>query len=98
MAVHLIWSFLAQGDLAEIVAYIRKDNPAAAKTLAESLVKQVDLLADFPQMGRIVPEREDPLVREIIHRNYRIIYRYIPSSNRLEIARVWHAARGEPEL
>jgi len=32
-------------------------------------------LEDFPQSGRIVPEKNDPQIREIILGNYRIVYR-----------------------
>jgi plasmid stabilization system protein ParE len=32
-------------------------------------------LADFPEIGRMVPEFRQPNLREIICRSYRIIYR-----------------------
>jgi len=32
-------------------------------------------LEDFPQSGRIVPEKNDPQIRDIILGNYRIVYR-----------------------
>ena len=33
---------------------------------------------DFPQSGRIAPERNDPKIREILERPYRIVYRVLP--------------------
>jgi plasmid stabilization system protein ParE len=32
-------------------------------------------LVDLPRIGRVVPEMNDPAIREIILGNYRIIYR-----------------------
>jgi len=98
MAAHLIWSRVAQEYLKEIIGYIRKDNPSAAKSFSKLLIERTELLADFPEMGRVVPEQDDPRVREISYRSYRIVYRLSPAKNIIEITRLWHAARGEPEL
>jgi toxin ParE1/3/4 len=56
------------------------------------------MLADFPQAGRILPEERDPNVREIIVEPYRVIYELSRNGLSVEILRVWHAARGKPEL
>jgi len=98
MAVHLIWSQVAQEDFKEIIGHIRNNNPSAAKSFAKLLIERIGLLASFPELGRVVPERNDPLIREISYRSYRIVYRLSPARNALEIARIWHAARGEPEF
>ncbi len=42
-------------------------------------------------MGRIVPEVENDKVREIIYRNFRLIYRI--NQNFIEIARIIHGSR-----
>lgn len=55
-------------------------------------------LADFPQSGRVVPEFNDPGIREVIRRPCRIVYRVKAREQTVEIARVWHAARGIPQL
>jgi toxin ParE1/3/4 len=58
----------------------------------------VDLLAQFPKIGRIVQEEQDENIREIILPPYRIIYRVLEQSHVIAIARVWHGARGTPEI
>jgi plasmid stabilization system protein ParE len=58
----------------------------------------VDTLAKFPEIGRIVPERNQPHLREIVVRPYRIVYRLRKFEKLIEILRVWHGARGKPEL
>ena len=36
---------------------------------------QADSLSEFPESGRVVPEDEEQLRRELIYQGYRIIYR-----------------------
>lgn len=88
----------AQRDLEGIVAFIRQDSPFRAISFGDALVDTALSLGQFPEMGRIVPELEDPEVREITHGSYRIIYEYLPGSGTLYILRFWHAARGRPRL
>ncbi len=59
---------------------------------------RVDQLENFPELGRVVPERNQPNIREIIVKNYRIVYRVDQTKKAVEILRVWHGARGEPEI
>jgi len=49
-------------------------------------------------LGRIVPEFEDALIREIIVRAYRVVYRLDHSQQLVEVIRFWHAARDMPEI
>jgi toxin ParE1/3/4 len=62
------------------------------------LIAKVDLLEQFPRIGRVVPEEEDEDIREIILPPYRIIYRVLAENRAVAIARVWHGARGGPEI
>jgi plasmid stabilization system protein ParE len=61
-------------------------------------MSRVDYLAAFPKMGRVVPEAEDENIREIILRPYRVIYQVIEQQQIVAIARIWHGARGDPEI
>ena len=49
-------------------------------------------------MGRVVPEEDDPNVREIVHKAYRIIYETRHDPDTIFILRFWHGARGTPEI
>jgi len=42
-------------------------------------------------MGRIVPELDDPNIRELILRNYRLIYRIL--GEKVQIVRLFHGSR-----
>ena len=98
MAFKIIWSRQARDDLRDIVTFIAANNPPVAESFGFRLMAKVDLLAEFPQIGRIVPEEEDENIREIIFPPYRIVYRVLAEHRLVAIARVWHGARGEPEI
>ena len=71
----LIWSPLAIDRVAEIAQYIALDSPNSAQKWVDSIFQVVERLERFPKSGRVVPEIMQDDFREIIHGNYRIIYR-----------------------
>jgi plasmid stabilization system protein ParE len=93
-----MWSPAARLDLRNLYAYIAEHDSRAARRFIQSIFRSVERLIEFPQSGRMVPEFADPKLREIIKRPCRIVYRIKSKQNLLEIVRVWHAARGAPEL
>jgi plasmid stabilization system protein ParE len=71
------------------------DNPTGAESFGYQLMSKVDLLANIPQLGRVVPVENDENVREMILRPCRIVYRVLPARQVVANARIWHGARGE---
>jgi plasmid stabilization system protein ParE len=98
MAFDLIWSPDARLDLQDLSAYIAEDSVSAAKKFVKSLFQTVERLPDFPESGRIVPEFGDPLIREVVRKPCRIVYRINNKNSLIEIVRIWHSARGVPEI
>jgi len=98
MAFQIIWSQQARDDLQAIVLFIAQVNPTVAAASGYELMSKVEVLAQHPQFGRVVPEEKDETIREIIHRPYRIIYKVLAADQIVAIARVWHGARDEPEI
>lgn len=98
MASRIIWSTLAVDDLRQIVLFIKRDNPAAAERVGYKIIGRIEMLREFPEAGRIVPEKGDERVRELILPPYRIIYRLGTAPGSAEIVRIWHGARGTPDL
>src|SRR5271157_807157 len=47
------WTTTAADDLAHVVDYIRKDNPAAARRVAQTIYKGIARLRKYPNIGRI---------------------------------------------
>jgi len=98
MAYKLIWSPASRDDLHDIVSFISRDSRARAEAFAYRLIAETNKLQNFPKIGRIVPEYDIPTLREVIVRSYRIVYRLDHEAMLVEIARVWHAARGTPSV
>ena len=71
----IIWSSFAIDRVAEIAQYIALDSPNSAQKWVDLIFQVVERLERFPKSGRIVPEIKQDDFREIIHGNYRIIYR-----------------------
>lgn len=88
----------AQADLADIVRYIAQHNPDAAARLGYQLITRTEILVNFPEIGRVVPEFKQPNLRELIYRSYRVIYRLNKKEQRIDIVRFWHGARGFPRI
>jgi toxin ParE1/3/4 len=98
MAYQVALSPSARRDLQDIVRYISLDSPERALRFGQFLVGNTKRLADFPEMGRVVPEFGDPSLREIVVRSYRVIYRVDHGDCRVDVVRFWHGARGTPEI
>jgi toxin ParE1/3/4 len=82
-------------DLRDIVLYVASNRPDAAELIGLALIEKTKVLGSFPFSGRVVPEFADRLIRELILKPYRIVYRVDEGSKSVGIARYWHGARGE---
>ena len=98
MAYKLVWAPSARLDLKQIASYIADSRPEASARFVKSIFKLVEQLTDFPESGRTVPEFGDPSIREIVRKPCRIVYRIKSENSIIEIVRVWHAARGIPQI
>ena len=98
MGYQIALSPSARRDLRDIVRYISLDSPNRAVSFGQFLISSTKRLADFLEMGRIVPEFDDSDIREIVVRTYRVIYRVDHAGRRVDVARFWHGARGNPEI
>ena len=76
---------------------IAESSPQNSIRFVKSIFQQIEQLVLFPQSGRIVPEFNESSIREIIRKPCRIIYR-LKSDDIVEIVRIWHAARGIPQI
>jgi len=77
--------------LDSIALFIAKDSAHYASLFVMDVLDAVQKLKDFPQSGRMVPEAEDPVIREVILGNYRIVYR--TKQEFVEILTIYHGAR-----
>ena len=70
----VIWSPLALEKVGDIADYIAIDKESAAKKWINDIFDKAENIGAFPELGRLVPELNNPSYHEIIFGNYRIIY------------------------
>ena len=71
--------------------YAGQGAPEVGNRIAAEIMARIETLADHPEIGRIVPEFDQPLLRELIHPPFRIVYRCEPA--RVKIVRIWRSER-----
>jgi addiction module RelE/StbE family toxin len=75
MAFSLEWSEEALEDIESIANYIEKDSLTYAKSVVSKFFEKAELLQEFSELGRKVPEMNNPQIREIFVYSYRLIYK-----------------------
>ncbi len=58
--VKVKWTPQARNDLKAIYDYIAQDSKYYAKIFKDTLLNKVEHLIKFPEMGRMVPEYNNP--------------------------------------
>ncbi|MBE0610210.1 MAG: type II toxin-antitoxin system RelE/ParE family toxin [Dehalococcoidia bacterium] len=81
--MRVVWSQEARADIRAIYAYRARFSPSGARALLKTIRSRALQLQDFPDSGRIVPEMNNPYMRELIEGDYRIVYERFP--DRVEI-------------
>lgn len=90
--VTIHWTPQSVEDLEAIFEYISRDSRSIAKLFVEKIYYRVDQLRRFPLSGRKIPEVDDPDIRELIYKNYRIVY-YVHDKNLVRILTVFHSSK-----
>ena len=92
----VVFSTRSKNDLQKIVAYIARDDPAAAQRFGLLLIDHAESLSHAPDSGVRLAER--PGTRFLPCGLYLIIYRAEPHDQTVRILRFWHDARGKRPL
>jgi toxin ParE1/3/4 len=71
--------------------YASQSAPEVGERLIREILASVDQLAAFPESGRVVPEFDQPWLRELIRPPLRIVYRI--DGERVRVVRVWRSER-----
>jgi plasmid stabilization system protein ParE len=79
-------------DLEEVRSWYMEQGVSEVGTrLVSEVFQRVEALASHPDMGRVVPEFEQPFLRELIHPPFRVVNRR--DAQRVRIVRVWRSER-----
>lgn len=90
--MRITWAQEAGEHLVEIEEFIARDSPERAVRFVDTLIDHVEkMLTDNPGSGRVVPEINNPDMRELIYQGYRIVYRL--KGDTLEILTVFEGHR-----
>ena len=87
----VIWTPGARDDLDEIITYIAKDSLPYALAFLEEALQTAESLATLSERGRVVPELNDPIVRELFIKRYRLLYEI--HEQEVHVLAVLHGAR-----
>lgn len=72
--MNVIWTDESLTRLAEIEEFIARDSLRRAKEFINYLIERGESISKNPKIGRVVPEISNPSIRELIVKNYRIVY------------------------
>lgn len=84
----------AQSDLDAIIEYYeRVGADDFAEVFEEKVIEKIRPLEQFPRMGRIVPEIGDEAIREVLYRNYRIVYVVDRDDEEVDVLTIFHSSQ-----
>ncbi|MBF8304216.1 MAG: Plasmid stabilization system protein [Dehalococcoidia bacterium] len=91
MVREVVWSYEAAADLKALAEFIGKDSAFYSAAFVQEILDVSRSLDKFAERGRIVPELSSPEVRELLVREYRLIYSI--EKSRLVILGLIHGKR-----
>src|SRR2546423_11510652 len=91
------WTEIALADLKEVREYIARDSAYYAAAFVGRVRDSAASLNHLPRRCRIVPEFDDPTVRDMIIGKYRLIYSIADHDNVYILAFI-HGARDLEKL
>lgn len=92
MVIKVNLSFEASADLEAIAEYIARDSPFYAASFVQKVLDTSRSLNELSERGRIVHEINNPNIREIFIKEYRLIYSI--EKSRVVILGLIHGKRG----
>jgi plasmid stabilization system protein ParE len=79
-------------DLEDLLRYSWEHFPETTETFGQGILSHIELLKDFPYVGRPVKGRTG--VRELAHAPFVILYRVDSEKHAIEILKIRHNSRG----
>jgi len=80
VAWKVVWTESAWRDLEEVADYIAQDSSHYAAAFVREAREAARTLTCLAERGRAVPEFNDPNIRELFVRSYRLIYQVAEQS------------------
>lgn len=96
MARPVAWTETAWRDLERVADYIAADSPGYAAAFVRRIRDGAGSLDELAERGRVVPELEEPAIRELVIGSYRLIFEVTEET--VFILGLIHGARDFPAL
>lgn len=75
----VVWTEGALSELDAAIEFIAKESLDGALHVLADILNSAESLSTLAERGRVVPERDDPTVREVLVGRYRLLYRVADS-------------------
>ncbi|MDX5406075.1 MAG: type II toxin-antitoxin system RelE/ParE family toxin [Chromatiaceae bacterium] len=86
---------LAQSALSDLLAikawYLEQGVPQIGQRFVSNIIASAQRLTEHPDSGRMVPEFNQPNIREIILQPFRVVY--LRDTDCISLIRVWRSER-----
>lgn len=88
--VSVEWSKDALDDLGRFAAFLKEQHPELAPVVARAIIDRVQVLSQFPRLGRPIAGRDEyrQLILQVLNAPYVFQYRF--DGSRLIMLRVFH--------
>lgn len=86
----VVWTTAALECVDEVLGFISEDSASAAAKILDAIDATAASLATLSERGRVVPELNDPSIREVYVYRYRLMYQV--SSSEVRMLAVLHGA------
>lgn len=93
MAATIIYSKIARLNLQEIFAFISKNSLRFAQKEVHDVREKIKLLKSNLYLGHVFHDGNDEFTRELVYKNYRIIYNISVNHKQIEILTIHHHSR-----
>lgn len=87
----VVWTEQARRMLDDAVSYVAQDSRPAAERLLIQALKAASSLDVHSERGRLVPELDQPNVRQLLVQRYRLLYEVTPAE--VQVLAFLHGAR-----
>jgi len=71
--------------------YIAKDKPDTAKKIVQGIIKKIELLSQFPEVGYRITDPVQKNLRALLYGHYRIVYQ-INDDEDVNLIGIFHGA------
>jgi plasmid stabilization system protein ParE len=90
--VQINWTVDAKQDLKNIYEFISKESEYYAELTVFKIIDKTELLNNNVNIGKVIKEKQDPLFRELLYKQYRIMYKVL-GDQQVDILNIFHSSR-----